>query len=154
MFNNFLVFAWQTNKFHGWKGNKNVLYFNKNCKESTDYDRVVDCINSGTFKHDDIIEKYTNGRFNNETDVTKNIIYTEEFANFLEGKSHSMNISFSDLDGDEFKIYFKPGHNCSIFIHDPHFLCSKQTQKQFHTFFSIWRISNAKIFSLQQSNTR
>jgi hypothetical protein len=53
-----IIFVWQTYEFYGWKDNKNKKFdLKKYCNASTDLGRVVQCINIGTFKHDDIIEK-------------------------------------------------------------------------------------------------
>ena len=42
---------------HGWKDTTDGL---KNlCNESADFEKVVEFINKGTFKHDDLIEHYT-----------------------------------------------------------------------------------------------
>ena len=59
------IFAWQNTIFNGWKNNYGVFNLKRLCNESTDFDRVVQCINNGTYKHNDIIEKYTNMFFQN-----------------------------------------------------------------------------------------
>ena len=112
------IFAWKKYVFHGWKDN---YTFKEHCNETTDFDRVVQCINNGTFKHDDIIDKYTKHKINNKTDVTKNTPYTEDIPNMTVGKSYSINISFAEEDDYGFIIGLKPGYNYSVFIHDPQF---------------------------------
>ena len=115
------IFAWQTYKFYGWKDNKNTFDLKCFGNESTDFHKVVQCINNGTFKHDDIIEEYMKVKTTIEKDITKDTIYTEDISFFFVGKAHSFNISFAEEDDLGFSIYFKPGYNYSIFIHDPHF---------------------------------
>ena len=81
------ILAWQTYMFYGWKEHKNRFDLKNLCYESTDFDRVVQCINNGTFNHDDIIEKYTKRKIRNETDVTKKTKYTEDISHFSVGNS-------------------------------------------------------------------
>jgi hypothetical protein len=103
------------------RNNKNTFDLKCFGNESTDFHKVVQCINNETFKHNDIIEEYRRVKTKNETDITKDTIYAEDISFFFVGKAHSFNISFAEEDDLGFSIYFKPGYNYSIFIHDPHF---------------------------------
>jgi hypothetical protein len=65
------IFAWHKNYFNGWKNSDDLIEgLKKMCNESIDFERVVQCINEGTFKHNDIIDKYTTFTNDGETDVT------------------------------------------------------------------------------------
>eukprot|EP00091_Calanus_sinicus_P015086 TRINITY_DN32990_c0_g1_i1.p1 TRINITY_DN32990_c0_g1~~TRINITY_DN32990_c0_g1_i1.p1 ORF type:complete len:123 (-),score=22.43 TRINITY_DN32990_c0_g1_i1:130-498(-) len=67
------VFPWRNTMLSGWKKNVEELGdLRKMCNESADFDKVVQCINNGTFTHSDSIEKYTKEDENEtETDVNK-----------------------------------------------------------------------------------
>ena len=67
------ILAWKGYLFYGWKDIKYEFELKKYCNESTDFHRVVQCINNGTFKHDDIIEEYKKVN----TNKTKDTIYTD-----------------------------------------------------------------------------
>ena len=63
------IFAW-TNFFgNGWKENINGGSLQDLCNTTADFDDILQCIHNRTFKHNDIIQKYTNGD-DNKTYVT------------------------------------------------------------------------------------
>ena len=64
-----------------------------------DFDKVVRCINSKTYGHNDSIEKYTTYISQNVTDVTKETMFTEDITTFSFGKSYSIKTSYNDDDG-------------------------------------------------------
>ena len=77
------IFAWKKTSTNGWKNNEDMyLEIKKFCNESTEYERVVQCINNRTYMHNDIIEKYTKGIFG-ETDVKNETIYVEDISVFF-----------------------------------------------------------------------
>jgi hypothetical protein len=112
----------------GWKDNEDVVEgLKKLCNESIDHDRIVQCINNRTFKHNDIVKKYTKVNIDKETgtetetDVTMDTIYVDDILDFSAGKSYRTKINFVEEDGYSFRIHFNPGQNYSVFIHDPNF---------------------------------
>ena len=109
------IFAWRTNTLYGWKDNKKVFELKKFCNKSADFDRVVQCIHDGTFKYDEIIEKYKKIKTKKETDITKDTIYTGDISNFFAGKSYSIKIQLAEKDDYGLNIYFHSGRNYSIF---------------------------------------
>ena len=75
------IYAWRKTLFNGWKDKEGFIEgFINLCNESSDFKIIFQCINNGTFKHDDIIEKYEEVTYVNETikriNVTNNTIYT------------------------------------------------------------------------------
>ena len=144
------IFAWHKTMFNGWKNNERVFdlrRWQRLCNESTDFDRVVQCINNRTYKHNDIIEKYQNMIFPNQTDVIKETIYTDDITTFAFGKSYTIKISYSNEDGYHFIIHLKPGQNYSIFIHDPNFYVVTINPEVFPHILSTWMTSKANLFS-------
>ena len=137
------IFTWKKTLLHGWKDNENeALDIKKLCNESNDlngwnlekdeyqglnnlgngsidFERVVQCINDGTFKHNDTIKKYTKVKLDDETDVTKETIHFDDISAFFVGQSYSIKVNFEEGDGYFFNRYFKPGQSYSVFIHDP-----------------------------------
>jgi hypothetical protein len=52
------IFAWRKALLNGWKDKEPFFGpgLKSYCNESADFERVIQCINNGTFKHDELIE--------------------------------------------------------------------------------------------------
>ena len=106
--------------------------------QSTDFDMVVQCINNRTYEHNDIIEKYITLFSQNQTDVTKEIVYTVDITTLTFGKSYNIKLSYNNEDGYTFFIYLKPGQNYSIYIHDPNLYVLSSNPEVFpHIFLNM-----------------
>ena len=109
---------------------------------------VVQCINNRTYEHNDIIEKYITLFSQNQTDVTKETVYTVDITTLNFGKSYNIELSYNNEDGYTFFIYLKPGQNYSIYISMTQtFMCFHPTQKYFLIFSLEWRMDNHKSFT-------
>jgi hypothetical protein len=84
--------------FNGWKNNEIAGADNLRmlCNESIDFDRVVQCVDDGTYKHNDKIWKYLTFHSQNETDVTNETIFTDDITTFGTGKSYSIKINYKE----------------------------------------------------------
>ena len=116
------IFPWEHYTYNGWKENHNHSgTLDELCNTPEEYEDIVKCIDEKTFKHDDVIEKYTEGEHPSENDVTNDTIWTEGLTTIFTGKSFSMKVKYADADDDAWRVYFKNDLNYTILIHDPDF---------------------------------
>jgi len=115
------IYAWRRSLFRGWKTKSNVKQLEDFCNLTDDYDQIARCIKNETFRHDEIIAKYSNGDYENQTDISKTTVWTEGLTTLFAGKSYSVKTIYKEDEDNWFYIHLKTGQNYTILIHDPDF---------------------------------
>ena len=93
-----IIACWKT-LLNGWKNHEDVVQgLKKLYNESIDYPWVAKCINNRTFKHNEIVKKYTKVNIDKETEteteVTIDTSYVDDILDFSAGKSYRIEINF------------------------------------------------------------
>ena len=114
------VYAWTGILYNGWKNNEGFLNYTKMCP-TDDHKKMAECINEKTYKHDDMINSYTIGSYEEEKDVTNTTIWSEGITTSFPGRFLSIETVFADPEDFVFNIQFKPELKYSVMIHDPDF---------------------------------